>query len=217
MLFVLAAVGLLVGRTSRQTVPLWFVVALSAAGMALVLVGLAVEENGVGPSGPQYTPLNTAGSVVLLVAAVAAGIVLGRAIRKLGVSALASAFSSRVAPGATARVALAVLMIITTGAVFYSGSGDALFRSLPLLVFGPATIGAVLGWLSRAAIPIWLMIALPAFAIACHVVGWGQYNDDGDSGALVGLVVLVPGLLAAGALTAGMAAGASWRVTSSRA
>jgi hypothetical protein len=45
MLFVLAAVGLLVGRTSRQTVPLWFVVALSAAGMPLVLVGLAVEEN----------------------------------------------------------------------------------------------------------------------------------------------------------------------------
>jgi hypothetical protein len=61
------------------------------------------------------------------------------------------------------------------------------------------------------------MIALPAFAIACYVVGWGQYNDDGDSGALVGLVVLVPGLLAAGALTAGMAAGASWRLTSSRA
>jgi hypothetical protein len=114
---------------------------------------------------------------VLLVAAVAAGIVLGGAIRKLGVSALASAFSSRVAPvapSATARVALAVLAIITTGAVFSSGSADALFRSLPLLVFGPATIGAVLGWLSRAAVPIWLMIALPAFAIACYVVGWGQ-------------------------------------------
>jgi hypothetical protein len=212
LLFFVAAVGLVVGWRSPQGVPLWFVVGLTPAGIAMVLVGLSVEDV-VGPSGAQYTPLHTAGSFVLLFAAFVAGIALGGAIRPFVGPSLARALSSRperVSPTTSAAVAFAVLAAIAL-AVHFSSMPLGPDGELVLVVLAPAAAGALIGWVTRAAVPVWLLVVLPAVAIVCHVLGGAQYNDDGDPGPLFGLVVLVPGLLAAGSLIAGVTAGASRR------
>lgn len=196
-------------------VPLWFVAGLTPAGIALVLVGLSVEDV-VTPSGVHYTPVHTGGIWVLLFAVLVAGIALGGAIRPFTGPRLARTLSpraDRVAPTASAAVAFAVLAVITLAVSFSSVPFFVPNAALVLVVLALATAGSLIGWMTKVAVPVWLLIALPSIAVACNVLGWGQYNDDGDSGPLFNLVVLVPGLLAAAALIAGIAAGAGWRPT----
>jgi peptidoglycan/LPS O-acetylase OafA/YrhL len=79
-------------------------------------------------------------------------------------------------------------------------------------LIGPAAIGLQVGWSTRASVPTWLFIALGVGGIALVLLGFSQYNDDGDSGPLfVPLVVVGVAALPAAALVGGIAAGASWR------
>lgn len=76
----------------------------------------------------------------------------------------------------------------------------------------PAAIGAQVGWSTRARVPTWLFVALGAGGIALVLVGFTQYNDDGDSGPLF-WVLLTMGAVAlpAAALVGGIAAGSTLR------
>jgi hypothetical protein len=84
-----------------------------------------------------------------------------------------------------------------------------------LLILGlvaPAAVGFQIGWLTRARVPTWLFVALAVGGIVLVLVGFSQYEDDGDSGPLFEpLVGVGVAALPAAALVGGIAAGASGR------
>jgi hypothetical protein len=108
--------------------------------------------------------------------------------------------------------ALCVLIVV---GLFMSLLIGGLRDELVILgLVGPAAVGAQIGWSTRASVPTWLFIALAVGGIVLVLLGFSQYDDDGDSGPLfVPLVALGAAALPATALVAGIAAGASWRRT----
>jgi hypothetical protein len=83
-----------------------------------------------------------------------------------------------------------------------------------LAPLGPLVVGALIGWFTRARVPIWVFIALPVSGVVLFLIGFADYNDDGPSGPLFGpCLVLGVTAFAATALAAGMTLGASVRGT----
>jgi len=103
-----------------------------------------------------------------------------------------------------ALVALGVLLSLLIG-----GVRDEI---VVLGLLAPAAIGAQVGWYTRARVPTWLFVALAVAGIALILVGFTQYDDDGDSGPLFWVLLPLGGIaLPAAALVGGLAAGSMLR------
>jgi hypothetical protein len=76
-----AAIGAQVGWYTRARVPTWLFVALSVAGIALVLAGFTQYDDD-GDSGPLFWVLLTLGAVALPAAALVGGIAAGSTLRR---------------------------------------------------------------------------------------------------------------------------------------
>jgi hypothetical protein len=109
----------------------------------------------------------------------------------------------------TARFALISLLPATV--VLYLWLPGARVGALALYVLAPLVVGAQIGWVTGIRTRIGALVGLPLVAIACFLVGWSQYNDDGDSGPLVVLVGVAIPFFVASALAAGLALGANRR------
>jgi hypothetical protein len=69
------------------------------------------------------------------------------------------------------------------------------------LLLGAAAVGCIIGWLIGTRLPPWLPVAIAVIGVVAMIVGFSQYNDDGESGPLFEplLVVgtrIIPALLA---------------------
>lgn len=76
-----AAIGAQVGWSTRARVPTWLFVALAAAGIALVLVGVTQYDDD-GDSGALFWVLLSGGAIALPAAALVGGIAAGSTLRR---------------------------------------------------------------------------------------------------------------------------------------
>lgn len=109
-------------------------------------------------------------------------------------------------------VPLALGILIALGVLVPLLIGGVRDEILVLGLLAPAAIGAQVGWSTRARVPTWLFVVLAVAGIALILVGFTQYDDDGDSGPLFwALLPLGAIALPAAALVAGLAAGSTLR------
>ena len=106
--------------------------------------------------------------------------------------------------------ALGVLIIL--GVLVSLLIGGVRDEIVVLGLLAPAAIGAQVGWYTRARVPTWLFVALAVAGIALILVGFTQYDDEGDSGPLFWVLLPLGAIaLPAAALVGGLAAGSMLR------
>jgi hypothetical protein len=109
-------------------------------------------------------------------------------------------------------VPFALAVLIALGVMVPLLIGGLRDEIVILGLVGPAAIGAQVGWSTRARVPTWLFVTLAVAGIVLVLVGFTQYDDDGDSGPLFwALLALGAVALPAAALVGGIAAGATVR------
>lgn len=111
-----------------------------------------------------------------------------------------------------AAVPFALAVLVGLGVLLSLLIGGVRDEIVVLGLLAPAAIGAQVGWYTRARVPTWLFVALAVAGIALILVGFTQYDDDGDSGPLFWVLLPLGAVaLPAAALVGGLAAGATLR------
>ena len=109
-------------------------------------------------------------------------------------------------------VPFALAVLIALGVMVPLLIGGLRDEIVILGLLAPAAIGAQVGWSTRARVPTWLFVTLAIAGIVLVLVGFTQYDDDGDSGPLFWMLLGLGALaLPAAALVGGVAAGATLR------
>lgn len=111
-----------------------------------------------------------------------------------------------------AAVPFALAVLVGLGVLLSLLIGGVRDEIVVLGLLAPAAIGAQVGWYTRARVPTWLFVALAVAGIALILIGFTQYDDDGDSGPLFWVLLPLGAVaLPAAALVGGLAAGATLR------